>query len=107
VLKVAKVEVFSGICGFKTKIVALPGEKRSVELTLESECPNIRKIIDSIGIVYPFKELFGKLHESEVYKVTSSAIPHPSCPVPAAVLKAVEVAAGLALPKDVHIAIEQ
>jgi hypothetical protein len=30
---------------------------------------------------------------------------HPSCPVPAGIIKAVEVEAGLALPKDVAIVV--
>ena len=106
-MNVAKVEVFSGICGFRTVITAVPQEKRSVKLTLASDCPNVCKCIDKMDVVNPFKELFGKLHDSEVYQAASAVIPHPSCPVPPAILKAVEVAAGLALPKDVHISIEQ
>jgi len=102
----ARVQVFSGVCGFTTTIVAITAEKRSVRIVLETECPNIRKAVDKLDVVQPFKEMFGKLHESEVYKTVSPFVPHPSCPVPAAILKAVEVAAGLALPKDVHITME-
>ena len=32
---------------------------------------------------------------------------HAACPVPSGIIKAIEVAAGLALPKDAHIEVAQ
>jgi hypothetical protein len=37
----------------------------------------------------------------------SKHCPHPACPVPSGILKAVEVAAGLALPRDASIVIRK
>ena len=99
----ATAEVFSGVCGFTTRIHAKAGEKRAVELSIETECPNVAKMIGKLEKVDPFKELFNKLHETETYKVTSGALPHPGCPVPSGIFKAIEVAAGMALPRDAHI----
>jgi hypothetical protein len=39
----------------------------------------------------------------EVLRAATKLCPHPACPVPVGILKAVEVSAGLALPKDASI----
>jgi hypothetical protein len=51
-------------------------------------------------------ECFGKLCDSGVYRAAQQYCRHPACPVPCAVLKAIEAACGLALPRDVEIRIE-
>jgi hypothetical protein len=48
-----------------------------------------------------YTELFKKPHETVVYGFLSGQPPHAACSMYSAVLKAVEVAAGLALPADV------
>jgi hypothetical protein len=97
---VARVEIFGGVCGFTTIIRASLEQKRMVQLKVESECPNWQKVQGQLKRVDAYKELFGKLHEGEVYRLSSPFIPHPACLVPAGIMKAVEVAAGLALPRD-------
>jgi len=99
----ARVEVFGGVCGFNTVIRAAAAGRRQVELTLETDCPNWQKAAAALKTVNAFKELFVKLHESEVYRAAAPFIPHPACPVPAGMMKAIEVAAGLALPRDAWI----
>ena len=42
-------------------------------------------------------------HEGQLYGVARRFVRHPACPVLAGILKAVEVAAGLALPRDAVI----
>ncbi|AEG13712.1 hypothetical protein Desku_0062 [Desulfofundulus kuznetsovii DSM 6115] len=96
----AKVEIFGGICGFNTVVSATAEQRRMVELKVESECPNWQKVQEQLKKVDAYKELFGKLHEGEVYRLSSPFIPHLACLVPAGIMKAVEVAAGLALPRD-------
>ncbi|OAT82966.1 DUF6951 family protein [Desulfotomaculum copahuensis] len=99
----AKVEIFGGVCGFNTTVRATAGQKRQVELCVETECPNWQKVAGELKIVNAYKELFAKLHEGELYHIYAPHIPHPACPVPAGIMKAVEVAAGLALPRDARI----
>lgn len=47
-------------------------------------------------------ELFRK-GKSQVLNACQGIVPHLSCPVPAAVLKALEVGVGLALPADATV----
>jgi hypothetical protein len=44
--------------------------------------------------------------KSEIYMLSSEAIPHTACPVPCGIIKAIEVAGGLGLKRDVTIKVE-
>ena len=94
-------EVFAGVCGFKTVIKADPKEKYSAVCTLETGCPNLKKVGEALGDepLDVMTELFAK-GESKVITTCTANLPHVSCPVPAAILKALEVSVGLALPAD-------
>ena len=47
--------------------------------------------------------VFKRMTESAVYQSAAQHIRHTACPIPAAILKAIEVEVGIALPKDVTI----
>lgn len=99
-----EVEVFSGICGFKTIIRVEDLKKYKATCIIESSCPNHRKvakILDTVTLNV-MDELFRK-EKSQVRQACEGVIPHASCPVPAAVLKTLEVGVGLALPADATI----
>ena len=99
-----EVEVFSGICGFKTIIRVEDLKKYKATCIIESSCPNHRKVAKILETVTinAMDELFRK-GKSQVLQACEGRIPHASCPVPAAVLKALEVGVGLALPADVTV----
>ena len=103
------VEIKSGICGFTTTVRAEDKGEYKAVFHLESECPNWRKVDDSLGgeVLDVMGELFknretGTL-DSRVLEVSLKTIPHVSCPVISGILKALEVSVGLALPKDAAI----
>ena len=50
-------------------------------------------------------EIFKPFGESEVYALAKEYCKHAVCPVPGAILKAIEASCGLALTKNVHIEI--
>jgi len=97
-------EVFAGICGFTTIIEAKPEEGYKSVLSLSTECLNYKKVAEALGNepLNVMDELFKK-GGSKVLEACRNNVPHVSCPVPAAILKALEVSAGLALPKDPKI----
>ena len=47
--------------------------------------------------------VFKRMTESAIYQSAARHIRHTACPIPAAILKAIEVEVGIALPKDVTI----
>jgi len=52
-------------------------------------------------------EIAQKAPSTKTYTVAAKYCPHCSCVVPAGIIKTVEVAAGLALPKDVITKMEK
>ena len=54
-----------------------------------------------------YEECFSKLGDSRVYELAKKHCQHAACPVPAAIIKGIEVVCGLALPRDVEIRISK
>jgi hypothetical protein len=98
-----RAEIDSGICGFTTTVVAEATSMREVKLTIESDCPQIRKAAAELGEIDMLEELRSGLGQGRVYDVLSHNVRHVTCPVGSGILKAAEAAAGLALPKDAEI----
>lgn len=99
----AKVKVNAGICGFTTVISVESKDKQTAFIDLKTQCPSLKPLEDELKEVDGFRECFGKLCDSKVYLTTAKYCKHPACPVTCAIIKGIEVACGLALPKDVEI----
>jgi hypothetical protein len=98
--------VSAGICGFTCRIRAWKTDKRAVGLAVsESECHQIQAFSDIVKKL-TLKEVFMPVTRNPVYLAAQRSGCHPSCPVPAAVLKAAEVAMAMALPQDAVIRFE-
>lgn len=103
----AKVTVNAGICGFVAVINATQNEDEMVDLSFKTTCPNFKKLEEELKEVDPLTCCFSKIGEGEIFEAFKPLCPHIVCPIPTAVLKAIEVAGGLALPKDVTMKIEE
>jgi hypothetical protein len=100
------VRVDPGICGFPCVIKAGKMDARTVALEISgSDCRQIKKLSERLARI-SLKDLFTPISRNPVYTVTEKSGCHLSCPVPVAVIKAAEVALGMALPKEVHIRFE-
>ena len=95
--------VNAGICGFTCRIKAWKIDKRTVGLEIsESECQQIQDFAEPLSQL-SLNEIFMPITRNPVYLAAEQAGCHPSCPIPAAVLKAAEVAMKMALPRDASI----
>jgi hypothetical protein len=104
--KVVRVAVDSGICGFHCLIEAREIEKHTIALKITgSECKQIQHLSGKVKQMN-LRDLFAPLGKNPVFTAAQAAGCHPSCPVPVGILKAVEVAMGMALPKDAVIRFE-
>lgn len=100
-----KVSVDPGICGFIATIEALKVAKRRIKILITSDCEVVSKLGESLTEIDRW-EIFKKHLDNEIYKGASRCQLHGTCPVPVGILKAIEVEAGLALPRDVTIRFE-
>ena len=99
----ACVRVDPGICGFACTVCAQKLEARLVKIDIEgSECKQIQRLSELISQI-GLRDIFVPLTRNPVFVSAEKAGCHPSCVIPTAVIKAAEVALGLALKRDVVI----
>ena len=103
----AKAKIEAGICGHTTTVDAQLKEKYQVELIIQSDCKHIQKLAENLKEANAMNEISFRKGMPEILAKGAEYCTHAACPVPVGILKTVEVAAGLALPKDVHIKVEK
>jgi hypothetical protein len=103
----AKATIHAGVCGFTTTVrtTAYDDDPRRVDLAIESECAAVRKLAEALPHVDPFQEIAFRRGMPQTHAAAHEYCTHAACPVPSGIIKAVEVAAGLALPADVTMRI--
>ena len=99
----AKAIIMSGVCGFKTEVLAEKSKGFTVLLDIKSDCPAFSDLNDHLKTVDGMACIMNKVGEGPVYDACRVNCKHSACPVPMGIIKAVEVAAGLALPKEVTV----
>lgn len=98
-----RVKIEPGICGFGCVIEVHKKARYTVSLQVaESDCKHVRRLFQNLHEMN-MKDLFAPISRNPVFLSAQQAGCHPSCPIPVAALKGVEVAMGMALPRDVTI----
>jgi hypothetical protein len=103
----AKAVIDAGICGFKTTVLATMNEDGSINLAIDSDCKAVCKLGDQLQNVDPYREFSWRRNLPLTHELAPKCLSHPACPVPSGIIKAIEVAAGLALPADVTIQVSK
>jgi hypothetical protein len=103
-LSVAKIH--AGICGFDT-VVEVKMEEDVAHISISSGCEAIRRLAGELQQVNPYKEISTRRGIPQTLQLGMKYCTHAACPVPAGIIKAIEVAADLALPADVSINIQK
>ena len=104
----AKATIKAGVCGFTTTVVAESDDMQNVAFVIESDCENIQRLAEGLPTVDGYSEIGagfdGAIHQSvrETLRGCCSG-----CVVPCGIFKAMQVAAGLALPAPASIEIEK
>ena len=99
-------EVQAGACGHSAKITVHKIDEYHVRVEIESLCDEITAMNPDLArLRWKGKghEVFRPMNDSAVYRSASTHIRHTACPIPSAILKAIEVEVGAAVPKDVTI----
>ncbi|MDR0335384.1 MAG: hypothetical protein LBH69_05850 [Methanomassiliicoccaceae archaeon] len=103
-----KLTIDAGVCRFKTRIHAIGSEDyMSVNLVIESECPNVKRVAETLKVVDAIEIVSPPLTGNGVYRAFDAVAEiHTACPIPCGVLKACEAASGNALKKNVTFTFE-
>lgn len=102
-------EIDAGVCGHLTTVRATKTDGYKVRLTAESTCPHVTKIAADLeadgGEVDALHQIGLRQGLPTVLETAYRHCAHAACPVPAGLIKTIEAAAGLALPRDVTMRI--
>ncbi len=99
------VTVDAGICGFTSRIEVSKLSARSVSLLITSDCEMVSGLAERVREL-SWHDVLRRRPDSLLRQSTADCIKHAACPVPVAIVKAIEVEMGLALPRDVLIHFE-
>jgi hypothetical protein len=100
--------IHAGACGQITKATADFDEKTGLcKLHIETDCPHFAKVADTLeGVqVKPGEEFAWET--SQVHKAMRAHCTHTACPVPAGIVKAIQVATGKKSPAQASITTEK
>lgn len=97
-----KVQINPGICGFTVVARVEKDKDRNFHINLDTECEMVKKMAEEIPFL-EFRAPFSAILHNPVYRSASKHLKHPACPVPSAILKAIEVEAGVCLPRPVSM----
>ena len=89
-----------GVCGMTVSIEVTKTGRRQFRIDLTTDCEMLTEMGKSL-VEVNLKDVLKPQVQSKIYQSASECHIHASCPVPMAILKAIEVEAGLALPRPV------
>ncbi|MGQ9696954.1 MAG: DUF6951 family protein [Armatimonadota bacterium] len=95
----AQARIMPGICGLETVVQVCMTDSDTAEIQTATACDLVRSALEDLRSVTAVEAISSDC----VAAACRRAGMHPACPVPCAVVKAIEVAAGLALPGSVRI----
>jgi hypothetical protein len=102
----SKAEISSGVCGHVSTVEAsMDGKVCKVAIT--SDCKAIQELALELTEVNPMMEISCKRSTPQTLQLGMKHCYHAACPVPVGIIKAIEVAAKLALPKDAVIKVSK
>ena len=105
-----RTEIAPGICNFDAIVTAETEDSQNVTFEFETECQTIKEFADQLSQISPVDAIatLGP-EENPVLAIGRKLLQTKgccdACIVPAATAKIMQVAAGLALPKDVSLTI--
>ena len=103
----ATVEIDAGVCGFKTAASARSLDGQNVSFEVQTDCEKIGQLAATLSGCHPldaYQEI-NAARESVLLATVRNTLKGccAGCAVPAGLFKAMQVAAGLALPKDISM----
>ena len=107
-MSAVRTSINAGICGFVTQATARCGDGQLVRFQVESPCERIQQLGTQLNTLDAFAEI-GAGFDGELHKAVRKSLKGccSGCVVPAGLFKAMQIAAGLALPKAATLEFER
>jgi hypothetical protein len=95
--------VKAGICGQETTIEAMKVSQTKVRVSFVTTCEHVQALSGELVELDVGSEMTKPMNETLTYTLATKHMCRNSCIVPAAILKTMEVAAGIFLPESCAI----
>lgn len=104
----ARVTVHAGVCGFVTEARATSEDRQHVEFRVASPCEKIQGLAQRLPRLDAYADV-GAGFEGEFHRAVWASLSGccSGCAVPVGLFKAMQIAAGLALPRAVTMDFER
>ena len=98
----ARISVHAGVCGFVTEITAIADDDQMVRFVVTSPCANLQGLAAALPSQVDAYQEIGAGYDGELWTAMRGVLRGccSGCVAPAAIFKAMQVAAGVALPAD-------
>ncbi len=101
-----KVRVFAGACGYTAVVKVLALDKKRIHINIITACRMLQSLNEELGVIDWTKGVFDRFCDSIIYKTAHEKLKHTDCPVPMAIIKAIQVEIKGAVPKGVSMQFE-
>ena len=101
-----KVRVSAGACGYTTVVKVQALDRKKVHINIITACRQLQSFNEELGVIDWTKGVFDRFCDSIIYKTAHEKLKHTDCPVPMAIIKAIQVEIKGAVPKDTFIKFE-
>jgi hypothetical protein len=95
--------VKAGICGKETTIEVAKTSQTKVKVSFVTTCEHVQALSEELTELDIGSEMTKPMNETLTYTLATEHLCRTSCIVPAAILKAMEVTAGIFLPESCAI----
>ena len=102
-----KVRIQAGACGYTTVVKVLALNKNQVHINIITACRALQRLNEELGVIDWTKGVFDRFCDSIIYKSAHKTLKHTDCPVPMAIIKAIQVEIKGAIPKDLTLTFEK
>ncbi|MBN1298230.1 MAG: hypothetical protein JW997_00930 [Actinobacteria bacterium] len=102
----AKTKVEAGICGFVTEIEAISEDMKHVSFRVNTDCEKIKNLSEKLGSFDAYNEIKDGF-DGQLFKVIKAELTGccSGCAASVRLFKSIQVAAVVALPKNIYITI--
>jgi hypothetical protein len=104
----AKGTINAGVCGFVTDVTATSEDEQHVAFSVSSTCEHIRRLAEGLPVLDAYAEL-GAGFDGALHTLVRRSLRGccSGCAVPSGLFKAMQIAAGVALPQAVSMEFEK
>lgn len=102
-----KVRITAGACGYTAVVKIHSLDKKKVHVSIITACRMLQQLNAELGVIDWTKGVFDRFCDSIIYKTAHKTLKHTDCPVPMAIIKAIQVEIKGAVSKDVVMKFEK